>query len=273
MSKDRETLMPDAIELAMDRLARAVDVQARSTVESEGAGRRDYDPALTRRLAQIRAALGRDDPPVSAPPGFASEPERQPAPAVAPPPEALGVSRTQGYGVRTLLVTGLASAVAGASLMWLAIGGAGHDRPAEPAAAVATAAVAVPAQPVDDGEAKARDLVERWRQAWVARDIEAYLACYSTDFVAANGQPRSSWAVARRTKLASQSEITVQVHHMSIERVAEDRLKIEFQQDYSSGSYLEIAQPKTLLLVRTSGDWLIAGEWSGTRPASALGGK
>lgn len=56
------------------------------------------------------------------------------------------------------------------------------------------------------------------------------------------------------------------MHHISIERIAADRLKIEFQQDYSSGSYVEIAQPKTLLLVRTKGDWQIAGEWPGTRP-------
>ena len=59
------------------------------------------------------------------------------------------------------------------------------------------------------------------------------------------------------------------MHHISIERIAADRLKIEFQQDYSSGSYVEIAQPKTLLLVRMKGDWLIAGEWPGTRPHGA----
>lgn len=278
MSNDHETPKPDVIELAMGRMARDAEVPAGGGAESAVAGRREYDQALSRRLQQIRAALGNDDQPVSAHPAFA--PERRSAPVTAPPFPMPGTGRNQSYGIRSLLLTGLVSAVAGASMMWLATSGVGRGSPREtptavaPVAAVATPAkVAVPAPQPADGEARARELVERWRQAWAARDIEAYLACYSEDFVAANGQPRSNWAAARRTKLASQSEIVVQVHRMSFERIADDRLKVEFQQDYSSGSYVEIAQPKTLLLVRTNGDWLIAGEWSGTREASALGGR
>lgn len=278
MSKDHETPRPGLVELAMDRLGRDTEVEARSPTESTAAGRRAYDQALSRRLAQIRAALGSDEPPVSAP--LASSSNLQPAPAATSPSARSGRSLTQGYGIHALLLTGLVSAIAGAGLMWLAISDGRNGMPSEVPTAIATPAVdvpparvAMPARPVDEDEAKARELVERWRQAWAARDVDAYLACYSADFVAANGQSRSTWAAGRRTKLSSQPQITVAVHHMSIERIADNRMQVEFQQDYSSGSYLEIAQPKTLLLVRTSDDWLIAGEWSGASPALAKGGK
>jgi hypothetical protein len=51
---------------------------------------------------------------------------------------------------------------------------------------------------------------------------------------------------------------------LRIERLTDDQVKVVFLQDYSSGSYREVAQPKTLLLVRSGSQWQIAGEWQGT---------
>lgn len=53
------------------------------------------------------------------------------------------------------------------------------------------------------------------------------------------------------------------VNDLRIERLSDDRIKALFLQDYTSGSYRETAQPKTLLLERTGQEWKIAGEWEG----------
>ena len=269
MSKDNEIPADDMIELAMVRHARETAAAEGAPAKSSLAGGRNYNEALSRRLDQIGTALGSEDPQRPALALSASEScqEAEP-PQLSNSPEVRQVS---GYRLGALVLSGSISALMGAGLMWLAMSAVDRGRVPETLAAVAPVA----AQPLlrIESEAQARGLVERWRQAWVSRDIEAYLSCYSPDFVPAGSQTRGSWAAARRMKLATPSNIRVQVHHMSIEHIDHDRLKVEFQQDYESGRYLEVAQPKTLLLIRTGRDWLIAGEWQGTRSASSLAGK
>lgn len=109
-------------------------------------------------------------------------------------------------------------------------------------------------------EALAHALVERWRQAWSGRDAQAYLACYSPDFVSADGQARPRWEVARRKILARRTDIRVTVKALRLERLGADQIKASFLQDYVAGSYREQARAKTLLLVRRGSDWVIAGE-------------
>lgn len=109
-------------------------------------------------------------------------------------------------------------------------------------------------------EAQATALVERWRQAWSERDVTAYLASYSPDFVAADGQARPSWEAARRKILARRADVRVTVNALRLERHGTDQIKASFLQDYAAGSYREQARAKTLRLVRRGADWLIAGE-------------
>ena len=282
MSKDNETPARSGIESAMGRF-----VSDRSPWEdSTSIGRREYDAALTRRLSQIHAALGRDDP-LEVPASQASEHHAEPR--LSSMSGASAVRAGGGYHFGTLVFTTGIAALAGAGLMWLGMSFANRgllpkpvavapvampaQQLAAPATPIAVAPVAAPVSPVPDGEAQARELVERWRQAWSSRDIEAYLRCYSPDFVSATGETHDRWVAARRKKLAVPSDIKVHVHHMNIERIDDNHMKVVFQQDYASGAYLEIAQPKTLLLARTGSDWLITGEWTGKGPAASLAGK
>lgn len=278
MSQNNEIPAHGMIESAMDR----VGSEGTALQESTSVGRRKYDAALTRRLVQIHAALGNDDP-QQVPVTHASERHAEPGPSSLS--DSPAVRAGGGYHFSALVFTAGIAALAGGGAMWLgmsladcgllpqpvAVAPVAMPAPqvAGPATPIAVAPVAAPASPVPDGEAQARDLVERWRQAWSSRDIEAYLRSYSPDFVPATGQTRGRWVAERRKKLAVPSDINVQVHHMNIERIGNDQMKVVFQQDYASGTYLEIAQTKTLLLARTGGDWLIVGEWMGTNPASS----
>ena len=278
MSKDDETPARSVIESAMDRVAS----ENAALKESTSVGRRKYDAALTRRLSHIHTALG-SDVPQEVPTPQASEHHAEPR--LSSLSDSFAARAGSGYHFIALVFTAGIAALVGAGLMWLGMSFANREllprpvavapvpMPAQPVAGPATripvAPVAAPVSSVPDGEAQARELVERWRQAWSSRDIEAYLRCYSPDFVPANGETHDRWVAARRKKLAVPSDIKVQVHHMNIERIDNDQMKVIFQQDYASGTYQEIAQPKTLLLARTGRDWLIAGEWTGASPASS----
>jgi adhesin transport system outer membrane protein len=137
---------------------------------------------------------------------------------------------------------------------------------------VATAPVATapppPAQPLLD-EQQVRDTLETWRLDWSRRDVDAYLKHYSPAFVPANGQSRAEWEALRRKNITSRPAIRVEVNGLRIEALDPDQFRLQFLQNYISGTYLETAQPKTLRMARSGKDWLIVGEWQGKEPASA----
>lgn len=219
-------------------------------------GRRDYDLALARRLAQLKTAMGEDLPTASTSPG-----------------EVPLARRTFGSG--TLMATALVSALFGAALMWTMSAG---SRPTTPTPAPIRTISAAPVAPSPAASAPvvsarsdedlARERLESWRQAWSNRDSDAYLHQYSPDFTPADGQKHADWAAARRKNLASRSAISVQIRDLHIERLTDDRLQLVFLQDYVSGSYRETGQRKTLQLVRHDSGWLIAGEWQGGAPGN-----
>lgn len=265
--------LDNVIEKAMSRLADrspdAVEADEQKERTRLGLGRRDYDQVLAERLDEIRA-MGRL--------GQATLPADQPAPVEASLPQ-----RTC-HRTGTLLVAMLASTImgAGAGATWFAGPDATRQAaPSAPPAAVAPMAVPVRPEvveapvvapaPTPTDEEQVRSLVEYWRAAWAARDVDAYLACYATDFTPANGQSHEAWASARRKNIASRSSIIVATNGLTLERLDAQHMKARFLQDYAAGSYRETAQPKTLLLARGEAGWQIVGEWQGEAPAGAVG--
>lgn len=239
-------------------------VAASSPNRSRSVGRRDYDKALSRRLMQLNQAMGIDDSPAPPPP----------ADHCPPPAEA---KRHSSFQPSTLILTAFVSGLAGAGAMWLALGSGAPPRvpvavpPLPPAIIAPVVNVATPTTvaPITakPAESLAEELVEGWRTAWSKRDAEAYLSFYSPEFMPADGSTRANWAVARRKNLASRSDIQVAVRQLEITVLAENRLKVSFQQDYTSGNYRENAQLKTLLLSLDNGRWQIVEEWSGVQTA------
>jgi uncharacterized protein (TIGR02246 family) len=269
------------IELAMERAARnANNAEPAIALDPEPAVALDSEPAVAfASEPAIAPATDRHD---------AGEHLETPTTADRPPPlPALHDRRGGAYSGRAVVLSGLLSAAVASALTWLATGTAdrgefaAHETSAAsaPAASLPAAvpppaapAAAVPtAKPAKPGEAQARALIERWRQAWASRDVDAYLGCYGADFQPIDGQSRSAWAAARRKRLSTPSEIDLQVREIRFEHITPDRLRAVFLQDYASGSYRETARPKTLLLSQQDGDWRIVGEWQDATPALAAG--
>lgn len=247
-----------------------------------------YDHAMAQRLAQLHAALGEKMEPVLG--------EATPAP---PPDAGTRLPRPRrGHSNASLIACCLLSAAASAGLTawWheaqpalmptaapsqptsLALPGQSPPKatispvvparstesPAAQAQATEHRAAPVATPPIAD-DSPVRSAAERWREAWSRRDVAAYLASYSQDFVPADGQPRDKWAEARRRNLMSRSDITVRISQLDAMPLSADSYRLVFLQDYRSGSFEERGQPKTLLMVREGKDWRIAGEWQGIR--------
>lgn len=263
------------IEMAMGRVTApspsAVSEPDTIPVDTRSIWRREQDRALKQRLEQLQIAQGHGQAPIPAI-AVSSAPAATPPPAPAQkfPSNAGG----RGYGIGAFLSVALFGALAGASLMWMAMNSVAPDTAAMPAPVVAAAVTPAPeptagkAKPmqaiqVDNSDAQARDLIEAWRQAWARRDAGAYVTHYSQGFTPANGQTRDHWAQGRHRNFAGKSSIQVTIADLRLERLSDNRIKAFFLQDYTSGNYRENAKPKTLLLERAGQEWKIAGEWEG----------
>ena len=129
-----------------------------------------------------------------------------------------------------------------------------------PAAAVARVAAAEPS-PAKAAPANAdiEAAISRWAQAWSARDVDAYLAAYASDYTA-DGMSRSDWEAQRRARITAPKRIEVQISGLKIEQQG-DTASATFQQAYRSDR-LSSTATKTLNLALQSGQWRIVGESS-----------
>lgn len=115
------------------------------------------------------------------------------------------------------------------------------------------------------GPAPARDqaaivaTVERWRAAWSAKDVDAYLATYSPDFDPTSGVERSVWESQRRTRLVRPRSINVQAVDIEVSQVSPSYAHVRFLQIYESDSYTDQVR-KRLELEKRNGQWLITQE-------------
>jgi len=131
---------------------------------------------------------------------------------------------------------------------------------AKPAAAAPkpVAADPAPAKPVltSNGVEAA---ITRWAQAWSARDVDAYLAAYASDFTA-DGMTRAKWEAQRRARITAPKSIDVQISDLKIEQQG-DTASATFRQAYRSDR-LNSTVTKTLKLALQNGQWRIVGETS-----------
>jgi Flp pilus assembly protein TadD/ketosteroid isomerase-like protein len=130
--------------------------------------------------------------------------------------------------------------------------------------AAAPAAPAAPQRPAAAAPAEAAGTeqvvaaVEAWARAWAAKDIDAYLSSYDSQFRPQGGRSRSAWEAERRDRILSKSSISVDVGEFSV-KLDDDKATATFRQAYKSGG-LAANGRKTLQLVKRNGRWLIARE-------------
>jgi len=131
---------------------------------------------------------------------------------------------------------------------------------AKPVAAVAKVAAADPS-PASPAPANAgiEAAITRWAQAWSARDVDAYLAAYASDFTA-DGMTRAKWEAQRRARITAPKSIDVQISDLKIEQQG-DTASATFRQAYRSDR-LNSTVTKTLKLALQNGQWRIVGETS-----------
>jgi tetratricopeptide (TPR) repeat protein len=144
-------------------------------------------------------------------------------------------------------------------------------RAAEIPAVMVAASEAKPAgSPATDSKAASRPetdasvlrSVNAWAQAWSARDADAYLAFYATEFKTPDGQSRADWEKERRARVSGPRSIKVTLRDVKVVPRDDRHAAVIFQQSYRSDRFRGRTR-KTLEMIRVGDDWRILEEVTG----------
>lgn len=139
-----------------------------------------------------------------------------------------------------------------------------------PAASTAAPAAAKPAASSDAGTA-ARSwpsgmnedmfvaLMQKWAQAWAAKDIDTYLGMYAQAFQTQAFSSREAWAQSRRVRIVRPGDITVEISDVKAAPVENDQVEVRFRQRYDSPT-LKVNSNKRVLWIKEGASWKILRE-------------
>ena len=145
--------------------------------------------------------------------------------------------------------------------------------PALPSRPVATAPVAI-AKPVANTTASAApaqtpaasdkmlsvlNAVDAWAAAWSSKNVKKYLSHYASDFKTPDGESRSAWAASRKDRISRPKYIDVKVRNGTVDFTDDTHATVKFHQDYRASNF-KASGSKTLLMVKSGGNWLIQEE-------------
>jgi len=99
--------------------------------------------------------------------------------------------------------------------------------------------------------------VEKWREAWENKDIDAYMDCYAPTFVSGKLN-RDGWRKKKVYLNRKYSYIKVAIHNIVIEWT-DNGAEVSFDQQYASDQY-QSNGTKVLKLLRKNNTWLINRE-------------
>ena len=102
------------------------------------------------------------------------------------------------------------------------------------------------------------ETVQAWAKAWSSKDVNAYLAHYSSEF-APSKMSHTEWVVQRRERIDIPGTISVIARDIKVTRKSANRATVSFKQVYQS-SRLRNTSSKTLELELENGSWLIVNE-------------
>lgn len=104
-----------------------------------------------------------------------------------------------------------------------------------------------------------REAVEAWADAWSDQNVKKYLSHYAADFKTPDGESRADWAATRRDRISAPKHIDVKVNHIIVDFTDGTHAVVKFRQDYRASNF-KAAGGKTMLMVKSGGNWLIQEE-------------
>ncbi len=137
-----------------------------------------------------------------------------------------------------------------------------QETPATPSAAVEPAKpskeAAKPVQAPIEPKAQIERTLHAWTEAWSARDPDAYLGFYSTQFKVPAGSDFATWSQERKARVTRPEFIKVAIDRIKI-KLKGDKAQVSFTQRYES-NIVKDSGKKTLALVREDSAWKIVEE-------------
>ncbi len=129
-----------------------------------------------------------------------------------------------------------------------------------PAASTPATPAAAPVGVANADAAAVGTTLGTWAKAWSSRDVDGYLGHYSPDFVPEGGLSRAAWEQQRRDRITRPSRIAVQALKPEFVKVGDDRVRVNFIQEYKSDTFSD--QVSKVLEFKSGKDgWKIVREF------------
>ena len=105
-------------------------------------------------------------------------------------------------------------------------------------------------------------VIGSWAKAWNAKDMNAYLGFYASNFQTPGGEPRKKWEQRRRSRIQGKAyiRVTIEQPHVALK---DDGATVRFRQIYASDRFEE-QSTKILVLAKQGGKWQIVQEHAGS---------
>ena len=124
-------------------------------------------------------------------------------------------------------------------------------------AAVESGAAKATANTTDNSEIT--DAVDAWAKAWSAKNVDKYLASYSSSFKTPKGESRKEWEQTRRERVGRPAVIKVEVSNPKVVMEGANVAKVSFKQTYRANGSPQYTA-KTLTMKKVGDNWLIDQE-------------
>ncbi len=115
---------------------------------------------------------------------------------------------------------------------------------------------------LNKGESEINNFILDWAEAWSTKNINAYLAKYSSSFKTPNGEGYSDWQDSRRNKILGKASISIEISDLKITTKGDSFAQVTFKQNYITNKLSQLSR-KTLLLRKDGPYWFIEQEYSG----------
>ena len=115
------------------------------------------------------------------------------------------------------------------------------------------------APPASNNSGEVLKTVNAWAAAWSAKDVKKYLSFYAADFKVPDGESRAAWEAARHERIGKPKSIQVGISGATVNFSDSNHATVKFRQSYRA-SHMKTSGNKTLLMVKSGGNWLIQEE-------------